>query len=94
MAQYMFPERLDPSRSVQGASDVNGGKSFYRLSEEQRGISGQLKFGKFFISRTHCLWDVVGNLLGPIMMGVRLNELAAFRLCRKVWLSTPYVCIK
>ncbi|WP_448645151.1 hypothetical protein [Pseudomonas mediterranea] len=94
MAQYMFPERLDPLMSVQDASGVNGGKVFYRLSEKQYGVTGQLKFSKFFISRTHCLWDVVGILLGRNAGCAEPNDFAAFRLWRKGWQSTPYVCVK
>lgn len=94
MAQYMFPERLDPSMSVQEASGVNGGRIFYRLSESLYEASGQLKFGKFFVLRTHCLWDAVGILLGRIAECVEPNESAASRPWRKGWWSMLHVCVK
>jgi hypothetical protein len=94
MAQYMFPEKLDPSMSVQEASGVNGGRIFYRLSERLYEASGQLKFGNFFILRTHCLWDAVGILLRRIAECVESNDFAALRRQRKGRWSIPHVCVK
>ncbi|AOE60717.1 hypothetical protein AXG94_02645 [Pseudomonas corrugata] len=94
MAQYMFTAKLDPSMSVQDASGINGGRIFHRLLDKQYEASGQLKLGKFFVFRTHYLWDAVGILLGRIAGCARPNDLAPFRLLREIHRSPLCVCVK
>lgn len=94
MVLYNFFEGLHPSRCIQGAINVNGYGAIYRPWGKQGGVESQLKFGKFFISRTHCLWDVVGILLGRAVRSVRSPDFKAFGggvLGREPTLS---ICIK
>lgn len=64
MVRYNFFEGLHPSRHIQGATSVYWSGAIYRTFGKRGGVEGLFKFGKFLISRTHYLWDVVGNLLG------------------------------
>lgn len=94
MARYNFFEGFEPSMYVQGASGITWYKAVYRLWGKQAKARGKLKFGLFFISRTHCLWDVVGILLGRTAGSAQANGLAAFRAIQKWSGPAPNVCIK
>jgi len=66
VARYNFFEELDPSGHIEGASSVTWYKAVYRPWGRPGGAEHQSMFGRFFISCTHCLWDVVGILLGRV----------------------------
>ncbi|WP_144238570.1 hypothetical protein [Pseudomonas brassicacearum] len=94
VARCNFFEGFEPSLPNQGASSVTWYKAIYRLWGKQGEAGGQLKIGLFFISRTHCLWDVVGILLGRAAESAKANDLAVFRAILKWSGPAPNVCIK
>ncbi len=94
MVRYNFFEGVHPSKHVQGAMRVNWSGAIYRTWVKQGGVEGRSKFGKFLISRTHYLWDVVGILLGRTPGSVRPRIYAARGGGAKERGMTSCVCIK
>jgi hypothetical protein len=79
VAQYKFLENRHPSGK--GASSVNCFNAINRLRGKLTGAGGQLKLGMFFVFRTHCLKEAVGNFLGRKTESLKANGSAA---CRRV----------
>jgi hypothetical protein len=94
VVRYNFFEGLQPSGRIQKATGINWCEAIYRPWRKQGGVEHQLKFGKFFISRAHYLWDVVGILLGRPGQPARAPFLKAPGGDQKGRRPTPGICVK